>query len=92
MTKAEMENGNLTNKETEKLESQLKAIKIITGGVIAALALLFIVSIYGLIVNENKSTFMALATSSIALCGILPLLFIVMKNIKSKLNTRIEKN
>lgn len=79
-------------KEIEKLESQLKATKIITGVLIGVLALLSIVSIYGLIVKENNSIFIALTAVAISLCGVLPILFITMKNIKNKLNARIKNN
>jgi hypothetical protein len=87
-----MKNEDLKKKEIEKLERQFTAIKIITGALIGVLTLLFIVSIYGLIVKENNSIFMALIVVAISLCAVLPLLFVTMKNIKNKLNMRTENN
>ncbi|MBK7475047.1 MAG: hypothetical protein IPI11_03130 [Haliscomenobacter sp.] len=81
-----MKKEDLKNKTTERLKSELKAIKIITGALIGVLTLLFIISIYGLIVKENNSTFIALIAVAISLSAILPIQFVNMKNIKNKLN------
>ncbi len=83
-----MKNNNMDNKTTEKLESQLKVIKIITGTLIGVLTLLLTISIYGLVSKENNSTFIALIAVAISCSGILPLQFINMKKIKAELNTR----
>ncbi|MBK6947374.1 MAG: hypothetical protein IPH16_04180 [Haliscomenobacter sp.] len=77
-----MKKEDLKNKTTERLKSELKAIKIITGALIGVLTLLFIISIYGLIVKENNSTFIALIAVAISLSAILPIQFVNMKNIK----------
>jgi hypothetical protein len=76
------------SKTTAKLESELKAIKIITGALIGVVILLLIISIYGLLAKENKSTFIALISVGISCIAILPLQFIIMKKIKTELNTR----
>ncbi|MBK8879853.1 MAG: hypothetical protein IPN74_15345 [Haliscomenobacter sp.] len=81
-----MKKEDLKNKTTERLKSELKAIKIITGALIGVLTLLFIISIYGLIAKENNSTFIALIAVAISLSAILPIQFVNMKNIKNKLN------
>jgi NADH:ubiquinone oxidoreductase subunit K len=83
-----MKNEKLKNRTTEKLESTLTAIKIISSALIGVLALLFIISIYGLIVKENKTTFISLITVAISLSAVLPLQFIIMKNINNELNKR----
>ena len=83
-----MQKEDLKNNTTERLKSELKAIKIITGALIGVLTLLFIISIYGLIAKENNSIFSALIVVAISLCAMLPLLFVTIKNIKNKLNAR----
>jgi len=82
----------MNNKTTEKLESKLKAIKIITGALIGVLTLLLIISIYGLIAKENNSTFIALIAVAISCIAILPIQFINMKKIKTELNKGNEKD
>lgn len=83
-----MKKLDFKNKTTEKLEGELKAIKIIASMLFGVLALLLITSIYGLITQENKSTFIALLVVAISLSAILPLQFINMKKIKDELELR----
>lgn len=83
-----MKKEDFKNKTTEKLESELKAIKGITGGLIGILSLLFISSIYGLIAAEKNSIFIALIAVAISLSAILPIQFVNMKKIKIELNSR----
>ena len=87
-----MKNNDMDNKTTEKLEGQLKGIKIITGTLIGVLTLLLIISIYGLVTKENNSAFVALIAVAISCSGILPSQFINMKKIKTELNSRKENN
>ncbi|WP_299121400.1 hypothetical protein [uncultured Winogradskyella sp.] len=87
-----MKNNDIDNKTTEKLEGQLKGIKIITGALIGVLTMLLIVSVYGLVTKENNATFIALIAVAISCSGILPSQFINMKKIKTELNSRKENN
>jgi nitrate reductase NapE component len=83
-----MKKSDFKNKTTEKLEGELKAIKIIASMLFGVLALLLITSIYGLITQENKSTFIALLVVAISLSAILPLQFVNIKKIKDELELR----
>lgn len=83
-----MKNDNLKEKTTEKLQSELKTIKTITAALIGILTLLFIVTIYGLTMSNNKSTFIALIAVAISCSAVLPLQFSNMKKIKNELNFR----
>ncbi|MEX0980984.1 MAG: hypothetical protein WD577_07460 [Bacteroidales bacterium] len=87
-----MKNTDLNNKTTEKLQSELKTIKTVTGALIGVLIVLFAVTIYGLLTKENNSTFIALIAVGISLSAILPLQFGNMKKIKTELNTRKEND
>jgi len=83
-----MEQANFKSKTTKKLEGELKAIKIIASMLFGVLTLLLITSIYGLITQENNSTFIALLVIAISLSAILPLQFVNMKKIKDELKLR----
>ena len=78
----------MNSKTTEKLVSELKAIKIIAGALIVVLTLLLVISIYGLIAKENNSTFIALIAVAISCSATLPLQFINMKKIRTELSKR----
>lgn len=80
-----MEKDDLKNKTSEKLESERKAIKIITGFLIGALIFLFAITIYGLITKENKATFIALIAVAFSCSAIFPWQFSSMNKIKSEL-------
>ena len=82
----------MKNKSTEQLKTNLNLIKGITIVLIFAITLLFGITIYGLLMKENKSTFIALLTVGISCSVILPLQFINMKKIKQELNSRKENN
>lgn len=75
----------------ERLESQLTAYKVLTGIFIIALLLLFMISIYGIIIQENKAAFISLMTVAIALSAILPIQFLNMRNIKKEMETTKNK-
>lgn len=83
-----MKKTDLNNKTTEKLQSELKTIKALTGVLIGSLFVLFAVSIYGLITIESKSIFIALIAVGISLIAILPLQFGNIKKIKTELDSR----
>jgi len=59
---------------------------------IGVLSLLLITSIYGLVTKENNLTFISLIAVAISLSAILPILFMNMKKIKKKINSRKENN
>ncbi len=83
-----MKNQDLTTKSTEKLKADLKTIKSVTGMLIGVLIVLFSVIIYGLLSQENNSTFIALIAVGVSCAGILPLQFSNMKKIKAELASR----
>ncbi|WP_106143823.1 hypothetical protein [Flagellimonas meridianipacifica] len=87
-----MKEQSLKDKTTEKLQSELKTIKSITGVLIGVLIVLFSVIIYGLLTKENNSSFIALIAVGISCCGVLPLQFTNMKKIKSELDSRNKDN
>ena len=80
---------NLKKKTTEKLEGELRGVKVITGALIGVLGVLFIVCLYGLFFLKDKSgTFGALIVVPIALSAIIPLNYGNMKKIKTELESR----
>lgn len=79
---------DLKNKATEKLNTELKGVKIITGTLISVLILLFIICIYGLIVKENNSTFISLMIIPFALSPIILLNLRSIQKIKKELELR----
>jgi len=79
---------DLKDKTTEKLNGELKGLKMINGALIGVLSLLFIVCVYGLITKEDSSTFMALIVVPLALSVIIPLNYGNMKKIKKELELR----
>jgi hypothetical protein len=83
-----MKKEDLKNKTSEKLESELKGIKMITGALIGVLTLLFAVNLYGLIWKDNTGAFMGGMIVAISLSAIIPIQFSNMKKIKTELNAR----
>lgn len=78
----------LNEKTTEKLEGDLRGLKIINGALIGVLGVLFIVCIYGLMKKNDNGVFSALIVVPIALSAIIPLNFSNMKKIKEELESR----
>ena len=78
----------LNEKTTEKLEGELKGLKIINGLLIGVLGILFIVCIYGLLKKNENGVFSALIVVPISLSAIIPLNFGNMKKIKAELESR----
>ena len=76
------------NKSTERLNSELKTLKMITGALIGVLTVLFAVTIYGLLTKENNSTFIALIAVPFSLSAIILLNFGIMKKINKELDSR----
>ena len=80
----------LKEKTTEKLEGELKGLKIVNGALIGVLGLLFLVCIYGLLTKEDNGVFSALIVVPIALSAILPLNLGNIKKIKAELESRVK--
>ncbi|MGV6831379.1 MAG: redox-active disulfide protein 2 [bacterium] len=78
----------LEDKPTEKLEGELKALKLINNAIIGVLSLLFIVCIYGLLFKEDSSVFSSLIVVPIALSAIIPLNYGNIKKIRNELVNR----
>jgi len=56
----------ISEKTTEKLEGELKGLKIITGALLGVLVVLFIVCIYGLLRKDDNGIFSSLIVVPIA--------------------------
>lgn len=80
----------MKNKSTEQLKSNLNLIKIITITLSFTLTLLIVITVYGFLMKENKSVFIALFAVAISCSAILPVQFMNMKKIKSELSKRQE--
>jgi len=83
-----MKNNGLKNRTTEKLHSDLIGIKTITVILGVTLLVLFTIVIYGLIVKDNRPTFLVLFVVVISFSAILPIQFIIIKNIRNELKLR----
>ncbi|MBV6645862.1 MAG: hypothetical protein KI790_10455 [Cyclobacteriaceae bacterium] len=83
-----MKNTDLHNKTTEKLRSELKTTRTVTGALIGVLVVLFTVTIFGLLTKEDNSTFIALMAVGISCSAIIPSQFSNIKKIKTELDTR----
>lgn len=80
--------NELKEKPTEKLKSELKGIKTVTGALIGVLIVLFAVNLYGLILKDNNATFIAGMAVAIALSAIFPLQLSNIKKNKTELKLR----
>ncbi|OEK04238.1 hypothetical protein [Roseivirga misakiensis] len=78
----------LNEKTTEKLEGELRGLKIVNGAIIGVLSVLFIICIYGLSQKDDNGIFSALIVVPIALSAIIPMNFGNMKKIKAELESR----
>jgi len=83
-----MKKNDLKEKSTEKLESELKGIKIITGALVGILIVLFAVNLYGLIFIDKNAAFIGGIVVTIALSSILPMQFNNIKKINTELKLR----
>lgn len=75
-------------KSTEKLKGELKALQVVAWALAIILFFLFTLTIYGLVVKENKSTFIALLVVAFSCSAMLPFQVILMKKIKKELKLR----
>lgn len=87
-----MNADDLKNKTTEQLQSSLQMIKATTGVLAVVLVLLLTITIYGLLNKEDNATFIALLAVAISSCGMLPLLYVSIKRIKTELQLRENAN
>ena len=87
-----MEKDDLKSKTSEKLESDLKITKMLTGVLTASLILLIAVNIYGLIFKDNNVTFIALMVVAISLGTLIPSQLSTIKKIKTELKWRENNN
>jgi len=79
---------DLKNKTTEKLQKEIKDLKVITGALVGVLSVLFIAIIIGLLTKENNKTFIALIAVPIALGAIIPLNYSNIKKMQKELASR----
>ena len=78
----------LHEKTTEKLEGELRVLRMISGALIVVLSALLILCIYGLLKQHDNRVFSALIIVPIALSAIIPVNFRNMKKIKAELESR----
>lgn len=78
----------LNEKTTEKLEGELRGLKLINGALIVVLSVLFIICFFGLLKKDDNEVFSALIVVPTALSTIIPLIFENMKKIKAELESR----
>ncbi|WP_424001519.1 hypothetical protein [Maribacter sp. IgM3_T14_3] len=80
---------NLNEKTTEKLESELKGMKIVTGALIIILGTSFLLCLYNIFyTRQEREFFSSLIAVPIVLSAIIPINFGNMKKIKGELKSR----
>ncbi|ADV47990.1 hypothetical protein Celal_0651 [Cellulophaga algicola DSM 14237] len=79
---------NLTENTSEKLQGELKGMKVITGALIGVLGALFLFCVYGLMTNEDNTFFISMIVVPIVLGAIIPLNYAEMKKIKTELESQ----
>ena len=83
-------NNDINKMTTEKLVSNIKAIKIITSALIIVVSLLLIISILGYLLKDNNKVFLPLIVVGIS-CGIMiPIQLSTLKKMKLELKERTE--
>ena len=83
-----MNDSNLKNKSIEQLQSNLKSNQITAAAITMVLTLFTVISIHGLIVKDNTSTFVALFAVVCTCWSIFPTSFSLMREIKMELELR----
>ena len=78
----------LKEKTTEKLNSELKILKLSTGILTGILLVLFIICVFGLLTKDDNRVFISMIVVPIALSAILPLQYSNIKKIKAELKNR----
>ncbi|MBA6314247.1 hypothetical protein [Cellulophaga baltica] len=79
---------NFAEKTSEKLQGELKVMKVITRALIGVLGALFLFCVYGLLTNEDNTFFISMIVVPIALGAIIPLNYAEMKKIKTQLESQ----
>ena len=83
-----MKKHKLKNQTTEQLTTAMNMLKGITGALIIMIIILLSISIYGLIMKENNTIFIALIAVGTSCSAILTVQFILMNKIKTELQSR----
>ena len=79
---------SLKEKATEKLEGELRGLKIVTSILIGVLGVLLIVCIYGLLRNDDNGFYRSMIIVPLALSAIIPVNYGNIKKIKAELESR----
>ena len=83
-----MKNQGLQNQTTEQLTKNMNILKGITGALVVMIIILLSISVYGVMMNENKTIFISLIAVATSCCVILTVQFILMNTIKNELKSR----
>lgn len=79
---------DIKEKTTEKLEGELKMLKIVTIALIVVLVPLFIITTYGLLTSEKTSVFLPLLVVAFSCGTMIPIQYLSMRKIKKELASR----
>lgn len=79
---------NLKEKTTEKLENELKLLKISTGFLAGVSSVFFITCLYNLLTREDNEVFRSLIIVPSVLITMIPIYYGNIKKIKNELNSR----
>jgi hypothetical protein len=79
---------DIKEKTTEKLEGELKMLKVITIALIVVLAPLFIITIYGLLTKEKTSVYLPLLVVAFSCSMMIPIQYLNIIKIKKELASR----
>ena len=81
--------ASFKDKPTEKLKTQLSALKIVTYSLVGTLIALLAICIYGMIVKPENSTFLPLLIIPLALSPIVFFNLSTINKIKKELKSRV---
>ncbi len=84
-----MEKEDLKNKASDKLQSELEFTKMVTIALGGVLFFLVGVCIYGLLMKDNKATFISLLAVAFSTSIIIPINYANIKKIKEELKSRV---
>lgn len=87
-----MKVNDLNNKTINQLKAKLRVNKVVSFSFLIILSLFTAFSIFGLVVKEDTSTFIALFAVSCSCWSFLPIPFNSMRKIKSELMLRDSSN
>lgn len=83
-----MKQNNFKNQTTEQLTTSMNMLKGITVALIIMILILLSISVYGLIINENKIVFTALIAVGTSCSAILTVQLMLMNKIKTEIKSR----